>query len=189
MAHLAMETLTKKITFAEFKELDFPDDDRFLYELLDGEPVQRNTPSIQHQRIARNVFRKLDQFVLEKNLGEVFFAPIALLVDDYNAPQPDVMFVSNKNANAFGDDVLVRAPELVVEILSPSTMADDRYRKRKLYARFGVKEYWIIDPKNQSVEVLELKAGDYDIFSFAAEKGTIRSKVLDGFTLDLKEVF
>jgi Uma2 family endonuclease len=95
-----METLTKKITFAEFKELDFPDDDRFLYELLDGEPVQRNTPSIQHQRIARNVFRKLDQFVLAKNLGEVFFAPIALLVDDYNAPQPDVMFVSNKNTNA-----------------------------------------------------------------------------------------
>ncbi len=90
-----METLTKKITFAEFKELDFPDNERFLYELLDG-AVQRNTPSIQHQRIARNVFRKLDQFVLEKNLGEVFFAPIALLVDDYNAPQPDVMFVSKQ---------------------------------------------------------------------------------------------
>jgi Uma2 family endonuclease len=189
MAHLAMETLTKKITFAEFKELDFPDNERFLYELLDGEPVQRNPPSIQHQRIARNVFRKLDQFVLEKNLGEVFFAPIALLVDDYNAPQPDVMFVSNKNANAFGDDVLVRAPELVVEILSPSTMADDRYRKRKLYARFGVKEYWVIDPKNQSIEVLALKESSYDIISFAAEKGTIRSNVLEGFTLDLKEVF
>ena len=189
MAHLAMETLTKKITFAEFKELDFPDNERFLYELLDGEPVQRNTSSIQHQRIARNVFRKLDQFVLEKNLGEVFFAPIALLVDDYNAPQPDVMFVSNKNANAFGDDVLVRAPELVVEILLPSTMSDDRYRKRKLYERFGVKEYWIIDPKNQSIEVLALKESSYDIISFAAEKGTIRSNVLEGFTLDLKEVF
>jgi Uma2 family endonuclease len=65
-----METLTKKITFAEFKELDFPDDDRFLYELLDGEPAQRNTPSIQHQRIARNVFVKLDQFVLEKILAK-----------------------------------------------------------------------------------------------------------------------
>jgi Uma2 family endonuclease len=135
------------------------------------------------------VFRKLDQFVLEKNLGEVFFAPIALLVDDYNAPQPDVMFVSNKNTNAFGDDVLVRAPELVIEILSPSTMVDDRYRKRKLYERFGVKEYWIIDPKNQSIEVLALKESSYDIISFAAEKGTIRSNVLEGFTLDLKEVF
>jgi len=184
-----METLTKKITFAEFKELDFPDDDRFLYELLDGEPAQRHTPSIQHQRIAQNVFRKLDQFVLGKNLGEVFFAPIALLVDDYNAPQPDVMFVSNKNTNAFDDDVLVRAPELVVEILSPSTMADDRHRKRKLYERFGVKEYWIIDPKNQSIEVLTLKEGGYDIFSFAAEKGTIRSNVLEGFTLDLNDIF
>ncbi len=85
--------------------------------------------------------------------------------------------------------MLVCAPELVVEIFSPSTIADDRYRKRKLYARFSVKEYWVIDPKNQSIEVLELKAGDYDIFSFVAEKGTIRSKVLDGFTLDLRDVF
>jgi len=99
------------------------------------------------------------------------------------------MFVSNKNTNAFDDDVLVRAPELVVEILSPSTMADDRHRKRKLYERFGVKEYWIIDPKNQSIEVLTLKEGGYDIFSFAAEKGTIRSNVLEGFTLDLNDIF
>jgi Uma2 family endonuclease len=99
------------------------------------------------------------------------------------------MFVSNKNTNAFDDDVLVRAPELVVEILSPSTMADDRHRKRKLYERFGVKEYWLIDPKNQSIEVLELMEGGYDIVSFAVQKGTIRSTVLEGFTLDLKDVF
>lgn len=184
-----METLVKKITYAEFRALDFPDDDRFLYELLDGEPVQRNTPTVQHQRIARNVFRKLDQFVLEKNLGEVFFAPITMLVDDYNAPQPDVLFISSKTENATDEFVVVRAPELVVEILSPSTMYDDRHRKRKLYERFGVKEYWIIDPLNQSVEVLELTKSGYEIASFAVEKGAVRSTVAGGFSIELNDIF
>ncbi|MCS6988722.1 MAG: Uma2 family endonuclease [Chloroherpetonaceae bacterium] len=184
-----METLVKKMTYAEFRELDFPDDDRHLYELLDGEPVQRNTPSIQHQRIARNVFRKLDQFVLEKNLGEVFFAPVTLLVDDYNAPQPDLAFISNKTTDATDEFVVVKAPDLVVEILSPSTMSDDRHRKRKLYERFGVKEYWLIDPQNKAIEVLELLNGQFELFSFAAEKGKVRSKILEGFELNLSDAF
>ncbi|MFN3560274.1 MAG: Uma2 family endonuclease [Chloroherpetonaceae bacterium] len=184
-----MQTLLKKITYAEFREMDFPDDDTHLYELLDGEPVQRNTPSIQHQRIARNVFVKLYQHVSEKNLGEVFFAPIALLVDDYNAPQPDVVFISNKNEHATDDYVVVRPPELVVEVLSPSTMLDDRYRKRKLYERFGVKEYWIIDPQNKSIEVLSISDGASEVFSFAAEKGAVCSRVLSGFAIALNDVF
>ncbi|MFQ3598806.1 MAG: Uma2 family endonuclease [Chloroherpetonaceae bacterium] len=184
-----MQTLLKKITYAEFRDTEFPEDDTNRYELLDGELVQRNTPSVQHQRVVRNVFRKLDQFVLEKNLGEVFFAPIALLVDDYNAPQPDVFFISNKTDQAMDDYVVMRPPELVVEVLSPSTMLDDRHRKRKLYERFGVKEYWLIDPQNKAIEVLAISGGQSEIFSFAAEKGTVRSKVLEGFEVNLNEVF
>lgn len=184
-----METLVKKITYAEFRELDFPDDDRHIYELLDGEPAQRNAPTLQHQRIARNVFVKLHLQVTEKNLGEVFFAPITLLVDDYNAPQPDLAFISNKTANATDEFVVIKAPDLVVEILSPSTMMDDRYRKRKLYERFGVKEYWLIDPQNQSVEVMELVNGQFDLFSFSAGKGKVASKILEGFALDLSDIF
>lgn len=68
-----MQMLLKKITYAEFREMDFPDDDTHLYELLDGEPVQRSTPSIQHQRIARNVFVKLYQYVSEKKSWRSFF--------------------------------------------------------------------------------------------------------------------
>lgn len=165
-----MQSLLKKITYAEFREMDFPEDDPNRYELLDGEPVQRNTPSIQHQRIARNVFVKLYQYVSEKNLGEVFFAPIALLVDDYNAPQPDVVFISNKTAQATDEYVVVRPPELVVEVLSPSTMFDDRHRKRKLYERFGVKEYWLIDPQNKAIEVLTISGGQSEVFSFFGGK-------------------
>ncbi len=184
-----MQTLLKKITYAEFREMDFPEDDTNRYELLDGELVQRNIPSIQHQRIVRNVFRKLDQFVMEKTLGEVFFAPIALLVDDYNAPQPDVFFISNKTEQVMDEYVVMRPPELVIEVLSPSTMLDDRHRKRKLYERFGVKEYWLIDPQNKAIEVLTISNGQSEIFSFAAEKGTVRSKVLEGFEVNLNEVF
>jgi Uma2 family endonuclease len=184
-----MDTLTKKITYAEFIEMDFPDDDHNHYELLDGELVIRNTPAIQHQRISRNLFRKLNRFVTERNLGEVLYAPIAMLVDDYNAPQPDLLYVSVANKDAVGEFVIERAPELAVEILSPSTMYHDRHYKRKLYGRFGVKEYWLIDPQNKAVEVNELKSGGYELFSFAAEKGAARSQVLNGFEIDLKELF
>ncbi len=186
-----MDTLTKKITYAEFIEMDFPDDDHNHYELLDGELVIRNTPTIQHQRISRNLFVKLHLFVTERHLGEVLYAPITMLVDDYNAPQPDLLYVSVANKDALGEFVVERAPELAVEILSlsPSTIYHDWHYKRKLYGRFGVKEYWLIDLQNKAVEVNELKSGDYELFSFAAEKGTARSQVLNGFEIDLKELF
>jgi Uma2 family endonuclease len=184
-----METLTKKITYAEFIETDFPDDDHHHYELLDGELVIRNTPTIEHPRISRNLFVKLHLFVAERNLGEVLYAPITLFVGDYNAPQPDLLYVSAANKDALGGRVVERAPELAVEILSPSTVYHARHYKRKLYGRFGVKEYWLIDPQNKAVEVNALNSGDYELFSFATEKGTARAQVLNGFEIDLKELF
>jgi Uma2 family endonuclease len=118
-----METLTKKITYAEFIEMDFPDDHHNHYELLEGELVIRNTPTVQHQRISRNWFVNVDGFVMERNLGEVLFAPITMFVDDYNAPQPYLLYVSSANKDAVGEFVVERAPELAVEILSPSTVS------------------------------------------------------------------
>lgn len=77
---------------------------------------------------------------------------------------------------------------MLVEIVSPSTMRRDRYDKKKLYARFGVKEYWIADPANRTLEILTLANGDYELFHCAEQKGALASKVLPGLLFDLENI-
>ena len=81
------------------------------------------------------------------------------------------------------------APDLIVEVLSPSTFRTDRKDKMEVYCQFGVAEYWIIDPKNQSVEVYVLENDRYEMQSFAIETGKIESKVLTGLKMDISKIF
>ena len=81
------------------------------------------------------------------------------------------------------------APDLVVEILSPSSIFNDTVRKREIYQRFGVKEYWLVFPEEKAIEVLALEDGIYRELCSAIEEGTVRSKLLQGFEVELKGVF
>ena len=105
-----------------------------------------------------------------------------------NTAQPDLLFISNENAGIIKDRVF-GAPDLAVEILSASGIRRDRYEKLEQYARFGVKEYWIIDPANRSVEILTLRDGRYTLHSSAAQSGAVSSQVLAGFELEVGQIF
>ena len=87
------------------------------------------------------------------------------------------------------DNGVEGSPDLVIEILSPSTMKQDRGDKMKIYREYQVREYWIVDPKNQSIEVYQHQNNDYNLVSFAVEEGEIVSQVLEGFSLDIRSVF
>ena len=185
-----METTTKKITYQEFRQMEFDDDDRFLYELLNGELVKRAAPSPLHQRISGRLSRKIGAWIEEKNLGELFYAPIDVFLDDYNVPQPDLIFIKKERLGIVNlEEAVMGMPELVIEILSPSSIKRDRFEKMEVYQRFKAPEYWIVDPANSSIEVYTLQNDKLEIAGFAAQEGTVQSPALGGWELEVQQVF
>lgn len=130
------------------------------YEAIGGELYVTPPPRLRHQEIARNLMDALLPLLQHPGYGELLFAPVGVeFPDTREGVQPDILFVSNERLGIVGDDWLRGAPDLVIEILSPSTAARDRGLKRKLYSRHGVAEYWIVDPDSEVVEVWSFAAG------------------------------
>ncbi|MFD2570159.1 Uma2 family endonuclease [Spirosoma soli] len=187
----------RQLTYREFREMEFDDNDPFQYELLDGEIMKKNAPTPWHQRLSRLLLRQLDNHVTEKKLGEVFYAPIDVFLNDYNAPQPDLIFVSEVNKALITNDGIMYVPDLVVEIISPSSIRRDRFDKRDIYERFAIPEYWIADPQNQEIEVYSLaETGKYELYCIASvqdlvrgEGFTVKSKVLPALQIDIRSLF
>ncbi len=174
-----------KFTYEDYRNA--PDDKR--YELLDGELVVSPSPKTQHQRLVWKFGRPLADFVETRGLGEVFFSPFDVMFSNADVVQPDLIFVSNERAHIVTPDDIKGAPDLVVEILSPSTAGRDRTFKRALYERHFVREYWLVDPTAKNVTVLLLAERGFDLVGIYGEGQTLTSPTLSGFTLDLDSIF
>jgi Uma2 family endonuclease len=152
--------------------------------------VRRSAPAPKHQRLSRNISFAIHQHITQNNLGEVLYSPIDVFFDDYNVPQPDVVFVPKDHESIITDNGIEGVPALVVEIISPSSIVRDRVIKKELYERFGVSEYWLVDPANQEIEIYTLEESHYKLFSAAsAVEGELASKTLAGFSVNLKLLF
>ncbi len=179
----------KKITVEEFRHMDLGGDDAY-YELINGEIVMKAAPSPLHQEVSNNLSFLLTAFVRDKKLGKVFTSPIDVYLHEFSHVMPDVLFISNENKGIIDyREGIHGVPDLVVEIISPSSIYQDRVMKRNDYEASGVREYWLIDPKNQSIEVYELANGTFQLVVIAAEKGKVHSKLLEGFELDITTIF
>jgi len=178
----------KTLTVKEFLELDIFEDGYF-YELLNGEIVKRSSPDTDHQNASSNLTFILQSFVRAKKLGQIFFAPYDVYLDEENMPQPDIIFVAKENKAIIKKGCIEGAPNLVVEILSPGTFKKDRGEKFKLYRASGISEYWIVDPRSQTVEIYVLQNGDYDLVSYAVEKGEVESQVLTALRVEAADIF
>lgn len=175
-----------KFTYDDYRNT--PDDSR--YELLDGELVMAPAPSLRHQRIDTRLSSSLHTFVKERRLGEVFCPPCDVMLSDTDVVQPDLIFVSRERGGILLEGDAVRgAPDLVVEILSPSTAARDRTLKRVLYARHGVREYWLVDPDAETITVLVLSTDGFEVEAVYGKGQTLTSPTLRGFAVSLDEVF
>ncbi|HET8655570.1 MAG TPA: Uma2 family endonuclease [Longimicrobiaceae bacterium] len=173
-------------TYQRYLELD--DDTR--YEIIDGELLVTPAPSARHQEVSIRLELRLGTFVMERNVGKMYHAPIDVVLGEgeEHIVQPDILYISNEHLGIVGHQAIRGAPDLVMEIVSPTSLRRDRWQKRALYARFGIPEYWIVDPPNRAIEVLSLEEGGYELSSFAAESGTVASRVLDGFEVPVEEV-
>jgi Uma2 family endonuclease len=124
------------------------------YEAIDGDLYVTPAPKPRHGWIAYELVRALHPLLVRPGHGRVFFAPIGVeFPDTEEGVQPDILFIANERLDIIGEDWIRGAPDLVIEILSPSTAERDRTVKLKLYQRQGVGEYWIVDPETKTVEV------------------------------------
>jgi len=175
----------KRWTFADLAQFDETE----RYEIDDGKLIpMAPAPDIYHQRLSHKLNKLLSDFVESRQLGEVLYAPVEVVMAEDNVAQPDVLFIAKENAGIIKARI-EGAPDLVVEILSPSSIRRDRYEKREQYARFSVKEYWIVDPASQSVEILTLQDRNLVVHSLATGTGNAESKVLSGLSIDVAKLF
>ena len=189
MVAIAAE-LEQKMTWDEFRDAEFEDHDLYIYELLNEKLVRRTAPSVTHQRISRKLLRLLDTFVTEKDLGEVFCAPIDVYFDGGNGVQPDLSFIKKERLFIIeNEDYINGAPDLIVEVISPGSVRRDKVDKKDLYQRFAVKEFWLIDPQNQTIEIYIIENDAYKLHDFQEQKGKIASILLEGFEVDLEAIF
>ena len=174
-----------KFTYEDYRNT--PDDIR--YELLDGELVIMPSPKETHQRLVLSLGTLFNIFVSTRNLGRVYISPFDVVLSDTVVVQPDLMFISSERSHIITEDNIQGAPDLVVEILSPSNADNDRTRKRAFYERYGVKEYWIFDPDAKNITVLLLGESGYELAAIYGEGQTLTSPTLSGFSLNLNDIF
>jgi Uma2 family endonuclease len=159
------------------------------YELLEGEMVEMVSPTSRHQRIAFRLARLLEAHCEAQRLGEVFIAPLDVILSRNVVVQPDILFISEARRAELIGERITGAPDLMVEILSPATSARDFNLKRKLYARHGVKEYWIVDPDDETIEVQRLQGNVFSTLALYEKGQTLSSPILEGLAMDVRPVF
>ena len=176
---------TTKLTYEDYRKT--PDDER--WELLDGELVMAPSPTTAHQKVSRTLVRIVEDFVTQMQLGEVLNAPLDVVLSNTTVVQPDLLFVSTERQHIVTDTNIQGAPDLVVEILSPSTTSRDWRIKMDLYAQHGVHEYWIVDPEGQRVWVMAGGDRALDEVATTPRGDTLTSPTLTGFSAPLDQVF
>lgn len=178
-----------KLTYEDYRNA--PESERERYELVEGGIVMVPSPNEYHQRIVRNLGLILHQYITQHDLGSLYWAPFDVILSEDTVLQPDILFVGNEQSDIIVEEGIRGAPDLVVEVLSPATAKRDRTYKRALYARYGVKEYWLVDPVTKAIEVLKLGEDGFSQFAryVYAERDILESPRLVGLSVDLDKVF
>lgn len=175
------------------RRLDYDDyvrfpDDGMRYEILDGVLAMSPSPSYFHQRAHRVLFAALANYTSEHG-GEVLSAPIDVILGPHTVLIPDIVFVAPGGSAQIEKKGIVGPPDLVVEILSPSTRSRDLGEKRDLYERAGIHAYWVVDLDAETVLVFRLSEGRYGEPARLTGDDAITSALLPGFALPAAEVF
>lgn len=187
-----MATTSTRLTYADLVAM--PDDGK-RHELIDGEHYVTPAPTTRHQLVLGNLYLDLAGYVEANGLGKTFFAPLDVVLSDYDVVEPDLLFVTIERLERIGRAYIDAAPDLVVEVLSPGTRKTDATKKLRLYEKFGVAEYWMIDPEAEWVEVHRTgSAGGHGLHQIARllrerGDGPLTSPLFPGLVLQLDRLF
>jgi len=180
-----------KLTYDDF--LLFPDDGK-RHELIDGEHYVTPSPNTRHQRISGRLHLLIGNWLDAHSAGQVFYAPFDVVFSNFDVVEPDLLYMSNERAaDVLTEKHVAGVPEIVIEIGSPGTRRRDETLKRRLYARTGVSEYWIVDPTVDAIRIFR-RIGDGLSFDrpleLSAEAGDVlTTPLLPGLEIPLARVF
>jgi Uma2 family endonuclease len=164
-------------------------DDGWRYEIIEGELYMSPAPEPIHQEYGGEMFAALRDFVKKHNAGKAYMAPIDVILFDLATPvQPDVLFICKERLHIVKKGRIEGAPDVIVEVLSPSNWLIDRREKFQAYAKSGVREYWIVNPLARTIELFFLRENRYELIGKYGEGETVRSEVLPGFEVKVDEV-
>jgi Uma2 family endonuclease len=180
---LSADPAARRYTYADLET--FPDD-HLRREIIDGELIVTPSPIPRHQRAAGKIFFRLESY-RQTHGGEAFFAPLDVFFADDNVVEPDVLFIRADHVSQVGEKYIKEAPDLVVEISSPSTRRLELVRKRDLYQRFGVPEYWYVDLEAERVEMYRLEEEAYAAPEIRYPGQALSSGELAGFSMPVDE--
>jgi Uma2 family endonuclease len=173
------------------EDLDACPDDGNRYELIGGELFVSRAPGIPHQRALHNFQFEFELFLKSNPIG-IIVPGTGAVFSDYDAVIPDLVFIRNERwVNVTTGPSITAAPDIVVEIVSPGN--ENRRRdlsvKRQLYAKYGVAEYWVIEPENRSVDVYRLHHQNLDRIATLTNDAELTSSILPGFHLKVSAIF
>lgn len=179
-----MSVALRAYTYADLAAM--PDDGN-RYEIIGGELIVAPAPTTNHQRVVNRLSTLLTFHVWERDLGEVFTAPLDVVLSPYNTIQPDILFIAGDRSHITDGRTIAGAPDLVIEVLSGRTRGVDLVRKKAMYATAGVREHWIADPVSRTLTLFALVNGEYE--PMAQADGTARSVTVSGFEIAAADVF
>lgn len=187
----AIQSLPKAFRYSDYLKL--PDDDN-LYEILKGEFVVRTSPNRVHQRCSIRLSVILSLHVTQHELGEVYTAPFDVILDPENSDpeilvKSDLLFVSKDRLQIITSENVQGSPDLIVEILSPSTANTDRDQKFKIYQEAKVSHYWIIDPAAQTLEEYILQSDGYCRCTSHVSNDTFHPSLFPELVIRLEELW
>jgi Uma2 family endonuclease len=181
-----MSLTVRGMTYEDLKQM--PQDGN-RYEIIDGEPVASPAPSIIHAEIVARLFLLIRSFVLDRQIGKhVFTAPVDVRLAEVRIVEPDIVYVSPERSGILANPALIDgAPDLIVEVLSPSNRTYDEQVKYRLYAEAGVREYWLVDPERETLAIFALRDDGYVLVPH--DPSHARSAVLPGLEIDVSPLF
>jgi Uma2 family endonuclease len=174
------------LTYDDYREL--PDDGQ-RYEIIEGVLHVSPAPSIRHQFTAMALSATLYMHCRHRRLGRIFSAPCDVVFAAISVVQPDIIFVSQERLSLLTDANVQGAPDLVVEVISPSSVTRDLDTKRQLYAQYGVKYYWLVHPIDRWVRAYELRGSEYELVAEAEGDQPFSAPPFPDLAIDLTELW
>jgi Uma2 family endonuclease len=176
-----------KVTWT-YHDLELMPNDRHRYEVVEGDLIVTPAPTTTHQKVSKRIQFELMVQIERAGAGFVYDAPVDVIFSETSTVEPDLLVVRAGRKNIISERGIEGAPDLIVEILSPSTARNDRELKRKLYADRGVREYWIVDPAARSIEVLALSGASYESAAVYGPGATVTSSVF-ALSVEIDPIF
>lgn len=184
---MSAPTPTSRLTtYDHYRHL--PDDGK-QHQIIGGELFMTPAPTPYHQEVSLNIATSLRNFVQQHRVGKVYTAPIDVILSMTDVGQPDIVFIARERLNIITKKNIVEAPDLIVEILSEHTESIDRKKKFALYEKHAVKEYWLVDPSEKTIEQFVLKENFFHLRATISGNKNLSSVVMENLTFAAEDVF